>query len=331
MSNNKSLNMSNSPITTNNTTVNAKSNSNTGFGFTSNNSSGSNSGTGSDSGSLMNSGKDFLESNTFISKVVIIILIIIFFIFLFRIGLEIINYFMFPARSPILIPGMINGNNSYIIEVNPNKKDSIPIYRSNNENNGIEFTYNSWIFIDDIFRQKEKYQHIWHKGDDVFDNQPPQFPGISYPNNCPGVYIKPNGEDLNALSIFINTYDSVLEEVVIENIPISKWICLTIRVQNKSLDVYFNGTLIRRHELTGIPRQNYGNIYCAQQGGFGGYLSKLQYWDYAISYNTIANVVRKGPDLNIIGENTDVNPPYLAMRWYFDEMQYFTQNPFIPN
>ena len=87
---------------------------------------------------------------------------------------------------------MINGNKSYIVEVDPNLSDAKPIYRSDDQNNGIEFTYNSWIFIDNIFYQQDKYQHIWHKGDNNFDNAPDDKPGISYPNNCPGVYIKPN-------------------------------------------------------------------------------------------------------------------------------------------
>ena len=282
----------------------------------------------STTGSLSNSGQEFLNSNTLISKIVIIIIVIIIFIYLFRVGLYLLNYFLLPSRTPTLIDGMINGNKSYIVEVDPNLSDAKPIYRSDDQNNGIEFTYNSWIFIDNIFYQQDKYQHIWHKGDNNFDNAPDDKPGISYPNNCPGVYIKPN---TNVLSILINSYNNIIEEIEIENIPVSKWICLTLRLQNKSLDVYFNGSLIKRHSMSGIPKQNYGKIWCAQQGGFGGYLSKLQYWDYAIDYNSILNIVQSGPALNLIGNDVDATPPYLAMRWYYDEMQSFTDNPFIPN
>ena len=284
--------------------------------------------TGSTTGSLVNSGKDFLNSNTLISKIVIIIIVIVLFIYLFRLGVYVLNYFLLPSRTPIIIDGMINGNKSYVVEVDPNLNDSTPIYRSDDRNNGIEYTYNSWIFIDNIFYQQDKYQHIWHKGDKNFDNAPQDKPGISYPNNSPGVYIKPN---TNVLSILINTYNNLIEEIEIDNIPVSKWICLTLRLQNKSLDVYFNGTLIKRHALSGVPKQNYGKIWCAQEGGFGGYLSKLQYWDYALDYNSILNVVKSGPKLKVIGENTNVTPPYLAMRWYYDEMQSFTDSPFIPN
>ena len=271
----------------------------------------------SNNSSTMNS-KDFINSNSMISKIVFIILAVVLFVILFRLGMYILNYFLSPSKTPILINGLINGNNSYIIEVDPNIKDSQPIFRSDNQDNGIEFTYNSWIFIDNIFYQKDKYQHIFHKGDDDFNNSPSNKPGISFPNNCPGVYIAPNS---NVLSIMMNNYKNVIEEIQIDNIPTNKWICLTIRVQNKTIDVYVNGTLSKRHTMMDIPRQNYGKIYCGQQGGFGGYLSKLQYWDYAINYNTIQNVVRSGPNLTSINDNMDAQPPYLAMRWYYDELQ----------
>ena len=63
-----------------------------------------------------------------------------------------------------------------------------------------------------------------------------------------GVYIRPNE---NALAILMNTYDKVLEEVIVDNLPVHKWMLLTVRVQNKSLDVYINGLLVKRHELSG--------------------------------------------------------------------------------
>ena len=299
-----------------------KNNLSLGSAFGTSNSNASNTSpettTSNNSTTLTNSSKDFLNSNSIISKIVFLIIAVVLFVVLFRAGMYIINYFTSPSKTPILIDGMIDGNKSYIIEVDPNIKKSKPIYRSDNQNNGIEFTYNAWIFIDNIYNQKDKYQHIFHKGDDDFNNAPVDKPGISFPNNCPGVYIAPNS---NVISVMINTFTDVIEEIQIDNIPVNKWICLTIRVQNKTVDIYVNGTLIKRHTMMGVPRQNYGKIYCGQQGGFGGYLSKLQYWDYAINYNTIQNILKSGPNLKSVGDNMSSKPPYLAMRWYYDEMQ----------
>ena len=285
------------------------------FGMNSSNSSSNNT---ASSSSIQNASRSFLQSNSFISRSIFVVIVVVAFILLLRFGLYLIDYFTNPSRSPILIDGMINGQKEYVVEVDPNMQGSIPIFRSDNENQGIEFTYNCWVFIDNIYYKKDTYQHIFHKGDDQFKNKNCDKPGISYPNNCPGLYITPN---TNSFSLFMNTYDEVLEEIIIENMPINKWINLTFRLQNKSVDVYVNGLLTKRHELSGPPRQNYGKVWCCKNGGFGGYLSTLHYFDYAISYTKIQEILVKGPKMNMIGSSTDIKPPYLSMKWYFDEMR----------
>ena len=38
-----------------------------------------------------------------------------------------------------------------------------------------------------------------------------------------------------------------------------------IRCENRTLDAYINGTIVKRHILTGVPRQNYGNVYVSNE------------------------------------------------------------------
>ena len=39
------------------------------------------------------------------------------------------------------------------------------------------------------------------------------------------------------------------------------------------MDIYANGTIVRSLQLTGVPKQNYGNVYVGANGGFDGYVS----------------------------------------------------------
>ena len=50
-----------------------------------------------------------------------------------------------------------------------------------------------------------------------------------------------------------------------------------------TLDVYINGSIIKSHHLHGVPKQNYGDVYIAPNGGFAGYISNLWYYNYALS------------------------------------------------
>ncbi len=123
----------------------------------------------------------------------------------------------------------------------------------------------------------------------------------------------------------MNTYNVINEEITIPNIPLNKWINVIIRCQNTTLDVYVNGTITKSHELHGVPKQNYGNVYVAMNGGFDGYISNLWYYNYALGATEISKLVTKGPNTKLIssgpGSGTDsinlVNPNYLSLRWFF--------------
>jgi hypothetical protein len=148
---------------------------------------------------------------------------------------------------------------------------------------------------------------------------------MNFPNNAPGLYIAPN---TNAFVIVMNTYDKINEEITIPNITLNKWINVIIRCQNKTLDVYINGTIARSAELSGVPKQNYGDIFIGMNGGFSGYVSNLWYFDHALGTSAIQDIVRVGPNTKMTGSNAMnmKNPNYLSLRWFF----YGTQDQFNP-
>lgn len=253
----------------------------------------------------------FMESNGAIANVTFLIIVVFAFIILLRVGVAILVYFMQTDSSPRLINGMVKGNQLLTIYQDPSSNDAITIYRSSNENEGIEFTWSVWIFINDIIANSDNtFKHVFSKGNlTVGEN------GMMEPNNAPGVYLAPNR---NALVVVMNTYRVINEEVIIPNIPINKWMNVIIRCQNTTMDVYINGTISRSINLTGIPKQNYGNVYVGANGGFDGYVSNLWYYNYALGTSAIQRLVEKGPDTTINGTSlNDKSSDYLSLRWYF--------------
>jgi hypothetical protein len=91
----------------------------------------------------------------------------------------------------------------------------------------------------------------------------------------------------------MNTFNVINEEIVIPDIPINKWVNVIIRCQNTTLDVYINGTIARSINLVGVPKQNYGDVYIAPNGGFSGYISNLWYYNYALGINEISRIANK--------------------------------------
>jgi hypothetical protein len=258
--------------------------------------------------------KEFLESNSLVAKVAFLLLVLIAFILLLRLGIQIISYFMTPSSDPILIDGMIDATHMQIIPQNPAVANAVPILRSVNQSDGIEFTWACWTFIKNL-KPDNRYKHIFHKGNNKVDSQM----GMNFPNNAPGLYIAPH---TNNLVVVMNTFDKIKEEIVIEDIPLNKWVCVIIRVENHNLDVYINGVIVKRHVLASVPKQNYGDVYVSMNGGYNGYTSDLRYWNRGLNVNEIQGVVDKGPNLKMREPDmVESEPRYFSLRWFFQNPQ----------
>lgn len=259
-----------------------------------------------------NSTKQFFQSNSLIAKMAFILLVLFIYVILLRIGISILGWMFGSVNgSPKLIDGMVDAKQLIVIPQDPSVSGAITINRSVNATDGIEFTWSVWIYIDDLTYNSDKYKCIFYKGnDDIQDT------GLNFPNNAPGLYIAPNTNDL---VVFMNTFDVINEKILIPDVPLNKWINVIIRCENTTLDIYINGLITKSHILHGVPKQNYGDVYVAMNGGFSGYISNLWYYNYALGVGAIQNIAKNGPNTNMKGANgmNIKNANYLSLRWYF--------------
>lgn len=264
--------------------------------------------------------KEFLESNSLVAKFAFLLLVIIGFVILLRAGISLLTWLMKPNPSPHLIDGMIDAQQMVIFPQDPSSNGAVTIYRSVDGRDGLEFTWSIWIFVNNLQTNSGIYKHIFSKG-----NSQLQSNGLIQPNNAPGLYIAP---DTNALVLIMNTFNVINEEIVIPDIPLNKWFNVIIRCQGNTLNVYTNGTISRSLNLSGVPKQNYGDVYVAMNGGFDGYISNLWYYNYALGTAAIQKIAANGPNTRMIG-STGMNDKmfnYLSMRWFF----YGTGSEFNP-
>jgi hypothetical protein len=270
--------------------------------------------------------QEFFESNSLIARVAFLLLVLFVFLILLRLGISIIGYFLEPTGRAKLIDGMIDSKQLIVIPQDPRSEGSIIINRSSNADEGIEFTWSVWIYIDDLTYNSGRYRCVFYKGNDYAKNPNNEnSQGLNFPNNAPGLYIAPNS---NSLIIMMNTFNVINEEIQINDIPINKWVNVIIRCQNNTLDIYINGSIIKSHKLNGVPKQNYGDVFISPNGGFSGYTSNLWYYDYALGITEIAKISSKGANTTMIGSNSIElkKPDYLSLRWFF----YGMGNAFNP-
>jgi hypothetical protein len=277
--------------------------------------------------------KQFLQSNSIVAKFAFLILVLIVFMMLLSLGSFILNKVFSPNHNPILIDGMINSQQMMIIPQDPSKRGAKPIYRSNNQREGLEFTWSVWINIADYSYKQNEFKHVFHKGNNNISTSDTGggVAGINYPNNSPGLYITPINIDAKngntaGLLIKTNSFNQIDEDVMIDNIPLNKWVNIIIRVTKQAqMDVYINGTLVKRHMLAGVPKQNYGDVYASLNGGFNGNTSELRYFEKAISTSQVQSIVNKGPNAKLVTGSTmgsdNKSSKYISTRWYLQTAQ----------
>ena len=227
---------------------------------------------------------------------------------------------MLEPQNPFFVEGLYTASNSKVIPQDPSKNGAVPIARSDNETYGIEFSWSVWLNVanldDNNSLNAAQYKHVFSKGDN--DNVPLDSRGINAPNNSPGLYID---KITNSLVVIMNTFEQIEEIITVTDMPMNKWVHVLIRVEGAFFDVYVNGTLAKRKVMASVPKQNNGNVYLCQNGGFSGYISNLRYYRNALDPGDIINIVNQGPNLKISKlEKSDLKKNklnFLAMDWYF--------------
>jgi hypothetical protein len=276
---------------------------------------------------LASSGEEFINSNSIIAKFVFLLLVLIFFVLLMNLGIYLIAYFSIPLKTPYLVKGRLQGNMQKIIPQDPKKDGSKMIYRSNNKNDGIEFTWSIWLRRGEISlssdSQLKQFEHVFSKGVNLSNNPEQDMgngPGLYFynpPSSTPSVpSTMQNILKVYMDTITVNSENMNYEVATVDNLPFKNWFHLAIRMENKVMDIYINGTIAKRVTFQDVPKQNYGDVFVCNNGGFTGELSDLRYFDYGLGVFEIMNIVNRGPNLTSSDANKTTSYDYLSNTWY---------------
>jgi len=233
-------------------------------------------------------------------KIIIVILILVALFYILRYFFN--KYQLSVVESPYLLEGLKNAKHALVISQDPNNAGYVPMPRSDGRD-GIQFTYSFWLMIEGYDYKSGEWKHVFHKGDPN-----------SYPNRAPGVWLHPA---TNAMRVYMNTQTTILEYVDVMNLPLRKWIHVAIVLDDKDLDVYINGYLKTRKQLSSVPKLNNGDFWCNMFGGFEGFVGRIQYFAKAIGPDELSSIVKAGPGSGTCVGTEEV-PPYLDDNWWLD-------------
>ena len=134
----------------------------------------------------------------------------------------------------------------------------------------------------------------------------------------------------------MNSYKTWNNYCDVANIPVGKWVHCALVFKKNALEVYINGNIKNRLNFEGtVPYQNFGDYYffsnvkvdipssntCIDEnvkfmGSFRGLLSRVIYYNYALSYSEIKAALNDGPSNKVESSNIGGTPPYLTDNWW---------------
>ena len=127
--------------------------------------------------------------------------------------------------------------------------DAKPIGMSVNERTGIEFSYSFYLYVfpSTFDGAADEYKHILHKGYET-----------AWPLMGPGVFMNAS---TNTMRVIMNTYANPYTFVDVKNVPINKWVHVSLVCVDKGLDIYINGLIANRIPFGDtLPYQNFQNV-----------------------------------------------------------------------
>ena len=163
-------------------------------------------------------------------------------------------------------------------------KTTLVIPSTKLKNSGsVNYAYSIWIYVDDWTYRYGQEKIIFLRGSI----------GSMF---TPALSLMPND---NTAVITMTTAEDPFE-CIVPNIPLQKWTNIMVSLNNKSLDAYVNGKLVKTCVLPDVPVINSeSSLYLTPDGGFSGYTSRFNYWSTPVGPQEAWNIYKKGPGGNM--------------------------------
>lgn len=236
--------------------------------------------------------------------------------------LYVVYQYLYPADDPTytsFLKGEHDGRKAF----SPRKK--VPAIYT-----GGDFTLSFWMYIDDFNYRSSSYKHL-------FSIQPQTAagtatcpivgvltplqnnlmvrantvssasgaagpaPGVVSPTAsaaAPDITVMQNLGQLLSGQTSASMFTSTVEQPCdVKEIPLQRWVCVTIVSSGRVLDVYIDGKLARScvlDSVVNVPRQPLELRMC-ELGGIGGRISSVQMWSAQLTPDVIYGIYMMGP------------------------------------
>ena len=220
-------------------------------------------------------------------SIVIMILIIVLLVIIWK----------YVLSDPFTLQSIQNGQTASTIAASSLATNGSDVPSSN-------FAYSIWFYINDWNYRYGEPKVVFGRMGAKSSTSTGAISGVSGIDPCPAVVL---GAVENNVAVTLSCYPgsnqepttpggtTVLHTCSVTNIPIQKWVNLTLSVYGRSMDLYIDGKLVKTCLLPGVANvNNNSDVYVTPAGGFDGWTSKFQYYPNSLNPQEVWNIYTKG-------------------------------------
>jgi hypothetical protein len=220
-------------------------------------------------------------------SIVIIIVIIVLLVIIWK----------YVLSDPFTLQSIQNGQTASTIAASSLATNGSDVPSSN-------FAYSIWFYINDWNYRYGEPKVVFGRMGAKSSTSTGAISGVSGIDPCPAVVL---GAVENNVAVTLSCYPgsnqepttpggtTVLHTCMVTNIPIQKWVNLTLSVYGRSMDLYIDGKLVKTCLLPGVANvNNNSDVYVTPAGGFDGWTSKFQYYPNSLNPQEVWNIYTKG-------------------------------------
>lgn len=204
-----------------------------------------------------------------------------------------------------IILGYIFPNNTKLSSMSEaTKQQTIDAKSLSSNNNSTNYTYSSWIYIEDWNYKFGEKKTILGRLDN--DKNPGPLMELGAMENDLIVSVscyptKTSGDEKNTTTNNSNI-KPLIHKCKVHNIPLQKWVNIIISLYGRTLDVYIDGKLVRTCLLPGVVKvYQTSPVLITPNGGFSGWTSNFQYFSNATNPQEAYDIYKSGNGEGTLG------------------------------
>lgn len=270
----------------------------------------------------MDQAKLYLQQNSSMITTVVFIVLALLIIY-------VVYSYLYPSDDPSYVQFLDREKDARKSPIALKKNGKAPAIFT-----GGDFTLSFWVYVDDWNYKAASYKPLFNLGPLATSSQSrsvlvgmltPMQNGLMIRGATTGSTNSNQGPDITmpdartqllngqtSQSMFSSTVDTPCD---IKEVPLQRWICITIVSSGRVLDVYMNGKLTRSCVLDSILQVPMGDIYLSL-GSFGGRYASVQMWNVQLTPDVIYGVYQMGPSQTQHNIITDISK-YLGVNVTF--------------